>query len=57
MVKYFLLAATNCSSGFTVEYQGYIMANHYYRQYRGEHVCVDANAESGDRSISKGEAQ
>lgn len=51
------VAATECPNGFAVEYRGYIMANHYYRQYRGEHVCVDVNAESGQRSVSQGEAQ
>ena len=41
-----------CPSGFKMEYEGYIMGNHY-NQYSGEYLCVDKKPEKGKGTTNR----
>jgi hypothetical protein len=44
--------STQCPTGWSREYYGYVMAN-YYSNYKGEYVCVDVAMEKGDGNYNQ----
>ena len=45
--SHMMIPARNvCPSGWTMEYKGYLMAEHYGHKGRTQFICVDADAEA-----------
>ena len=42
----------SCPTGYTLEYNGYIMANHYTQAAKGSYLCVDAAPELAGSSAN-----
>ena len=49
-VKLMIPARTSCPSSWTIEYKGYLMANHHNYKSNKVYECVDENPESIDGS-------